>query len=127
MKKSFLDFLRKYWICILLGLLIVLGHVLAHSLRYVLYEINIAVDLFDAYCIVIVPLLSLLYGSLSYIVTKRVWTTQLILFVIICPYWLWFTREIASILLLLYPALFSLIGTLLFAYIYHMIRLTRQK
>ena len=73
MINRFLNFLRRYWICILLSVIMVIG--ISLSTRYAnLYESGsgmIRFDLRELYLIFGLPLYSLIYGCLSYIKTKK--------------------------------------------------------
>lgn len=128
MKSGFLNFLRKYWFCFLLSVIMVVG--ISLSTCYAdLYEIGsdmVRFDLGDLYLIYGMPLYSLIYGCLSYAILKKVWSSQLILFAITFAYW--FTNGIDALfwegtyILSAYPVVFSLIGTSVVAFIYHIIK-----
>ncbi len=126
MKNRFLNFLRKYWLCILLSVIMVIGILL--STRYAnLYKTGsagsmIRYDLRDLYLVYGLPLYSLIYGCLSYIKTRRIWIPQLILFIVSILYWKIldiYALEWAGIFIwTVYPVIFSIIGASITAFIY---------
>ena len=134
MKNILFNFLTKYWLCILLSVILVMGIYL--SSRYAdLYETGSASDtirfsLGDLYLIYGIPLYSLIYGCLSYIILKKVWIPQMILYFTTCTYFFgtnlivykevdnWKNILVFSIL----PVLFSLIGTAITAFVYCIIK-----
>ena len=82
MNKRFLNFLHKYRICFLLILIMYVGFYLSARYSY-LYKSNseiISFNLHHIYCIFVIPLLSLVYGVLSYIFSKKIWIPQIFLF-----------------------------------------------
>lgn len=123
MKKRFLNFLRKYWICLLLSVLMVIGISLSTY-----YAESIL------YLIIGMPLYSLIYGCLSYIKTKKIWLPQLIIYLITCIYFFGFNliidKEIDAwkniLLVSVYPVAFSLIGTSITAFIYYIIKSIKE-
>ena len=134
MKNRFLIFLRKYWLCILLSVIMVIG--VSLSTRYAdLYESGSGMIIFnlrDLYLIFGLPLYSLIYGCLSYIKTKRIWIPQFVLYLFAFLYWLildinalalaWAGIFIWSV----YPVIFSLIGTAITALICFIIKSTKE-
>lgn len=127
MKNRFLNFLRKYWLSILLSVIMLIGIFL--STRYAdLYHNGsdiLPMNLRDLYIIYAMPLCSLIYGCLSYIKAKKIWFPQLILFVITTTYWLVFDInttdwEGAYIIWSAVLVLFSLIGSSMTAFVYFM-------
>ena len=130
MKNRFLSFLRRYWICILLSVIMVIG--LHLSSRYAdLYETGsagdmIRFDLYDLYIVYAMPLYSLVYGCLSYIIVKKTWFPQLILFGVTFIYW--FISGIEALfwegtyILSAVPIIFSLIGAGIASFIYNIIK-----
>ena len=129
MKNRFLNFLRKYWLCILLSVIMVVGFLL--STRYAnLYKTGndssmIRFNLRGLYLIYGLPLYSLIYGCLSYIKTKRIWIPQLVLFFVSFLYW--FRFDITTLawagtyIWTVYPVIFSIIGAFLTAFIHYVI------
>jgi len=121
MKKTILNFFQKYRVCIKIDLLILIGFVVATIFRNAVITGSnmVSFNLFDLYFIFGLPLLSAIYGSISYGSLKEVWVPQLILYLgvnvsfIITE--LIVDKEIGSIfavlLLSVYPVIFSLIGT----------------
>ena len=130
MKNRFLSFLRKYWFCFLLSIIMVTGIHL--STRYAdLYETGsvgdiIRFDLGELYLIYVIPLYSFVYGCLSYIILKKAWLPQLILFTTTFLYWLIYGLDAlfweGTYILSAVPVLFSLIGTGIASFIYHIIK-----
>jgi hypothetical protein len=81
MKNRVLNFLKKYWLCFLFSVIMTIGIYVSTCYAH-LYESGhgmIRFNLRDLYLIFGLPLLSLIYGCLSYIKTKRVLLPQLIL------------------------------------------------
>ena len=123
MKNGFLNFLKKYWLCILLSIIMIVGFLL--STRYAdLYETGkrgdlIRFNLRGLFCSL--PLYSLIYGCLSYIKTKRIWIPQLILCFVSFLYW--FRFDITTLawagtyIWTVYPVIFSIIGASITAFV----------
>ena len=132
MKSRFLRFLKKYWFCFLLSAIIV-GGVPFSSHFADLYERggdNMPINFYDDYLIGIMPLLSLIYGCLSYAILKKAWLQQLILFVIAFIYWFGFDMKnlerLGTYICSVEPIIFSLIGTAITAFICWGIRDIKQ-
>ena len=136
MNKIF-NFLRKYWLCFLLSVLMVVGMALSTIYKDV-YEIGdgmIRFDLQALYLIYGIPLFSLIYGCLTYLKTKKTWLPQLVLYAITCIYFsltnLIIDKELDAweniLLFSVYPIVFSLIGTGLTAFIYYVIKSTKEE
>lgn len=120
MKNKALNFLKTYWFCILLSIIMVVGMFLS-TVFADLYERGsgyIRFDLQALYLIICMPLYSLIYGCLSYIKTKKVLIPQLVLYLITSIYYfsanLIIDKEIdvwKNILIFsVYPVIFSVIG-----------------
>ena len=134
MKNRFLDFLRKYWLCILLSVIMVMG--VSLSTRYAnLYESGsdsdmIRFDLRDLYLIFGLPLYSLIYGCLSYIKAKKIWFPQLILCIVAFLYWFRFDINAlawaGTFIWSAYPVIFSLTGTTITAFICYIIKSIKE-
>lgn len=134
MKNRFLDFLRKYWLCFLLSIIMVIGIYL--STRYAhLYESGsvgdmIRFDLMELYLVIGLPIYSLIYGCIAYIKTRRILISQLILFGISFVYWFIYGLEAlfwpGTYIWSVYPVIFSLIGTILTAFIYSIIKTVKE-
>ena len=132
MKNRFLSFLRRYWICILLSVIMVIG--ISLSTRYAnLYESGsgmIRFDLRELYLIFGLPLYSLIYGCLSYIKTKKIWFPHLILCIVTFLFWFRFDIKAlawaGTFIWTAYPIIFSLIGTAITAFIFHMIKSAKE-
>ena len=132
MKNRFLNFSRKFWFCILLSVIMVIG--LSLSTVYAeLYETDggyIQFDLEALYLILGIPLYSLIYGCLSFIKTNKILVPLVIVYLITCIYFLctnlivdkeldnWISILIFSV----YPVIFSLIGTGIASFIYSIIK-----
>ena len=89
MKNRFLNFLKKYWLCILLSVIMVIGLSLSTTFAD-LYESGrgyIRFDLRDLCLVFGLPLYSIIYGCLSYIKIKGIWVPQFILCIITFLYW----------------------------------------
>lgn len=130
MKNRFLSFLRKYWFCLLLSIIMVIGIHL--STRYAdLYETGsvgdmIRFDLGELYLIYVIPLYSFVYGCLSYIILKKAWLPQLILFGVTFIHWFIYGIDAlfweGTYILSAVPVIFSLIGTGIASFIYTIIK-----
>lgn len=102
------------------------------SIRYAeLYETGsagdmIRFDLKDLYFIYVIPLYSFVYGCLSYIILKKIWLPQLILFGVTFIYWFIYGIEAlfweGTYILSAVPVLFSLIGTGIASLIYNIVK-----
>ena len=132
MKNRFLSFLRRYWICILLSVLMGIGIFLSvyYSESYKIGSDMIKFDLSILYIIYVIPIYSLIYGSLSYVKVKKVWIPQLILyFITTISYFvinLIIDKEIDAwkniLFFSVYPVIFSLIGAGIASFIYNIIK-----
>ena len=130
MKNRFFDFLKKYWFCFLLSIIMVIGIHL--STRYAdLYETGsvgdmIRFDLGELYLIYVIPLYSFVYGCLSYIILKKAWLPQLILFGVTFIHWFIYGIDAlfweGTYILSAVPVIFSLIGTGIASFIYNIIK-----
>lgn len=126
MKKRFLIFLRKYWFCILLSVIMVVG--ISLSTRYAdLYKTGgLGFDLHDLYLIYVIPLYSFVYGCLSYAILKKIWHPLLILFATTFLYWFIYGIEAiaweGTYILSVIPVVFSLIGVLITKFIGEIIK-----
>lgn len=134
MKNRFLSFLRKYWLCFLLSIIMVIGIYLSTCYAH-LYESGsegdmIRFDLRELYLVIGLPLYSVIYGCTSYIKTRRILVPQLILCIIAFLYWFRFDiNELAwagTYIWSVYPVIFSLIGTILTAFIYSIIKSIKE-
>ncbi len=134
MKNRFLNFLRRYWLCILLSIIMVIG--VSLSTRYAnLYKSGngdsmLRFDLRDLYLVFGLPLYSLIYGCLSYIKTKKIWFPHLILCTV--TFLFWFRLDIKALawagtfIWSAYPVIFSLIGASITAFIYYIIKSSKE-
>ena len=117
MKNKLLNFLSKYWLSILLSLIMVLGiflsDVYADSCKF--GKGYIQLNLWEFYLVFGLPVYALIYGCLSYIRLRKIWVPQLILFIVAFLFWLiygldaffWSGTYIWSV----YPVGFSLIAS----------------
>ncbi len=132
MKNRFLSFLRKYWFCFLLSIIMVIG--ISLSSRYAnLYESGsgmIRFDLRELYLIFGLPLYSLIYGCLSYIKTKKIWFPHLILCIVTFLFWFRFDIKAlawaGTFIWTAYPVIFSLIGVGITAFICEIIKAIKE-
>ena len=134
MKNRFLSFLRKYWFCLLLSIIMVIGIHL--STRYAdVYKTGnvgdmIRFDLGELYLIFGLPLYSFVYGCLSYTILKKAWLPQLILFGVTFIHWFIYGIEAlfweGTYILSAVPAIFSLIGASITALIFYIIKSVKE-
>ena len=127
MKNRFLNFLRKYWLCVLLSVIMVIGSFLSTIFAHIYKSGDegdmIRFNLRDLYFVVILPLYSLVYGGLSYAKTKKVWIPQLILLTTSLVYWIFF--ETIGPWTFIWPVLsviFALAGTGVLAFVHVFIK-----
>lgn len=132
MQNRFLNFIRKYWLSILLSLIMVLGITLSIKYSY-LYQSDSEVfpfDLSTVYLLCVIPIYSLIYGCLSYVKAKKVWVPQLILYTATFIYFFAVrsTSEVLLDILLfsMYPVAFSLIGSSITAFICYIVKKTKE-
>ena len=132
MKNRFLSFLKKYWFCFLLSIIMVIGISLStyYTDFYTIKSDMIKFGLSSLYLIYVIPIYSLIYGCFSYMKIKKIWVPQLILYLITCIYFLgtnlivdkeidnWINILIFSV----YPVIFSLIVAGITAFIYNIIK-----
>ena len=136
MKNRFLSFLRKYWFCILLSVLMGIGIFLStyYAESYKIGSDMIRLDLSSLYIIYFIPTYSLIYGSLSYVKIKKVWVPQQILYFITAINYfainLIIDKEIDAwkniLVFSVYPVIFSLIGTGIASFIYNIIKAIKK-
>ena len=128
MKNRFLNFLKKYWLCILLSIIMVIG--VSLSTRYANLYKSGSLDLRELYLVFGLPLYSLIYGCLSYIKTKKIWFPHLILCTV--TFLFWFRLDIKALawagtfIWSAYPVIFSLIGTAITAFIFFIIKSAKE-
>ena len=132
MKNRFLNFLKKYWLCILLSVIMVIGLSLSTTFAD-LYESGrgyIRFDLQALYLIFGLPLYSLIYDCVSYMKIKKIWIPQLILYLITFLYWFRFDIKAlawaGTFIWSVYPVIFSLIGASITAFIYYIIKSMKE-
>lgn len=137
MKNRFLNFLQKYWFCLLLSLIMVVGVSLSDYYAY-LYEFGsdkIKFGLSTLYLVYVIPIYSLIYGCSSYVKIKKVWIPDLILYFTTCIYFLCTnliidkeTDSWGNILIFsVYPVIFSFVGRGISALIYSIINSIKKK
>ena len=134
MKNRFLNFLKRYWLCVLLSIIMVIG--ISLSTRYAnLYESGnddsmLRFDLRELYLVWGLPLYSLIYGCLSYIKTKKIWGPHLILCTVTFLFWFRFDIKAlawaGTFIWSAYPVIFSLIGTVITAFICYVIKSIKE-
>lgn len=132
MKNRFLSFLKKYWFCFLLSIIMVIGISLStyYTDFYTIKSDMIKFGLSSLYLIYVIPIYSLIYGCFSYMKIKKIWVPQLILYLITCIYFfgtnLIVDKEIDNwiniLIFSVYPVIFSLIGAGITAFIYNIIK-----
>ena len=118
MGNRFLKFLKRYWLSILLSLIMVLGIFLSavYADLCTFGKGYIQFDLWEFYLVFGLPVYGLIYGCLSYLKAKKVWVPQLILFIVNLLFWFTNIREIDDFswpgiyIWSVYPVIFSLIG-----------------
>ena len=127
-------FLRNYWLCILLSVIMFVGMFLS-TVYADLYKTGsdtdmIRFDLQDLYLIFGLPLYSLIYGCLSYIKTKKIWLPQLILCIVTFLYWFRFDINTlawaGTFIWSAYPVIFSLIGTTITIFVFYIIKSMKE-
>ena len=122
MKNRFLRFFRTYRLCLLLSLIMVWG-IFVSTNNADLFELGL-LNFRETYLILGLSILSLIYGSVSYIKTRRIWIPQLILCFVSFLYW--FQFDITTLawagtyMWAVYPVIFSIIGASLTAFIYYL-------
>ena len=123
MKNRFLNFLKKYRLCLLLSLIMVWG-IFVSTNNADLFELG-RLNFRETYLILGLSILSLIYGSVSYIKTRRIWIPQLILCFVSFLYW--FKFDITTLawagtfIWTVYPVIFSIFGASITAFIYYLI------
>ena len=128
MKNKLLNFLSKYWLSILLSVIMVLGIPLSIKYSYLYQGPSEVVpfDLSSLYILLGLPIYALIYGCLSYVKARRIWVPQLILFIVAFLYWLtngtnalfWAGTYIWSV----YPVVFSLVASSVTKLIYYIVK-----
>lgn len=81
MKKKFLLFLNDHWFIILLNTLMLIGTVFSNIFGDIYIKKNTlySFNLHSIYVLVVLPIYSLIYGCISYVVYKRLWSQQILL------------------------------------------------
>lgn len=81
MKNRFLNFFAKYWLSFILCTIMFLGIVFSRIFGNVYISENsfYSFDLHTIYIFIGLPIFSLIYGCLSYIVCKKMWFQQILL------------------------------------------------
>ncbi len=125
-------FLRKYWLCIMLSVIMAFSMFLSTVFAdlYVSGKGYIRFDLGELFLIFGLPLYSLIYGCLSYIKVQKIWLPQLILFLVAFLYWFRFDMNAlawaGTFIWSAYPVIFSLIGTVITAFICYIIKSSKE-
>ena len=117
MKNKLLNFLSKYWLSILLSVIMVLAIFLSDVYSDLCYfgKGYIQLNLWEFYLVFGLPVYALIYGCVSYVKVRKIWIPQLILFIVAFLYWItngikalfWTGTYIWSV----YPVVFSLIAS----------------
>ena len=128
MKNKLLNFLSKYWLSILLSVIMVLGIFLSDVYADLCYfgKGYIQLDLGGFYLVCGLPVYALIYGCVSYVKVRKIWIPQLILFIVAFLYWLtngtntlfWAGTYIWSV----YPVVFSLVASSVTKLIYYIVK-----
>lgn len=132
MKNRFLDFFKKYRLCFLLSVIMVVGMFLSTVFAdlYVSGKGYIRFDLQALYLIFGLPLYSLIYGCFSYMKIKKIWIPQLILCLVVFLYWFRFDIDalawVGTYIWSVYPVIFSLIGTLITAFVHYIMKAIKK-
>ena len=131
MKNKLLDFLKRYWILIILSLIYPLVMVYFRLFGNTVIWRNALGDfgVYELYIIFILPILHVIYGCVTYAVTKKILIPNaipaVIYFVYFLPGALRFKRAedvfVSIVIFVLVPVAFSIIGTLATAGIYKMV------
>ncbi len=132
MKNRFLLFLKRYWLCLLLSVIMSAGFLLStiYAGTYKIGSGMLQFDLSILYLIYVVPIYSLIYGGLTYVKIKKVWGPQLFLY-FTTVISLFYTNLVINknidawkniLTISAYPIIFSLIGVGITALIYKAIK-----
>jgi len=81
MKRRFLSFLRKYWLLVLLNIIVLIGTVLSKIFGYI-YVVKsevLSYNFHSIFVLLILPVYSLLYGIVSYAIYKKILYPQILL------------------------------------------------
>lgn len=126
MKNRVFSFLRKYRLCFLLSVILVVGMVIA-TIFNDLYVRRINDDftfgLAAYYFFYVTPIFSFVYGGLSYAVVRKFWAPQ---FVLLLIHIIGAVFTVNVIFEFIVAAFFSLLGTELVALVFHLIKTTRD-
>lgn len=81
MKNKLLNFLKKYWFFVFLNIIMLTGTVLSKVFGDVYVQKNelYSFNLHSIYVFTVIPIYSLIYGCLSYVVCKKIWFQQILL------------------------------------------------
>ncbi len=136
MKNGFLNFFKKYWLCVLLSTVMIVGIYLS-TIYADLYKTGsdtsmIRFNLRGLYLIYGLPPYSFIYGCVTYIKTKSVWIPQCVMWVFLLIHWLIFDIDarviewLGTLILSAYPVIFSLIGTVIASFICYLIKSVKE-
>lgn len=83
MKNRFLNLLRKYRLLLLLNIFILIATVFSKIFGelYIIKRDFFSFNLHTVYVFAVLPIYSIIYGCLSYIICKKVWFPQMLLVV----------------------------------------------
>ena len=81
MKNRFLNLLRKYRLLLLLNIFILIAMVFSKIFGelYIIKRDFFSFNLHTVYVFAVLPIYSIIYGCLSYIICKKVWFPQILL------------------------------------------------
>ena len=136
MKRRFLNRFSKYNICYIIGIAIIVGFYLSICYPDFLEigEDTLVFNFTDVYLIFIIPICSIFYGCISYVKVRKIFLPQLIYYVIFMLGYLLptvlingnFEKTEGISILSLYPTVFSLVGTLVTAFFYYLIKIAGE-
>lgn len=128
MENSLLSFCKKYWICFLLNVIYIAGLILTDCFAdaYISGSGTIKFNLNELFRMFFVPLFALVYGCLSFAVSKNAWFPQLIFLMFTFAYWFGFDIKnlawLGTYFWTVYPLVLSFLGTGITAFIYYLIK-----
>ena len=81
MKRKFLQFLRKYWVCVCLNIILLVGTVISRLFGgvYIQKTPILSYNLHSIYVLNVIPVYSSIYGCISYFINKKIVHQQILL------------------------------------------------
>ena len=81
MKNRFLIFFNAHWFFVLLNIIMLIGTIFSNVFGdvYIQKKSLYSFNLHSVYVFVILPIYSLIYGCLSYVIYKKIWFQQILL------------------------------------------------